>query len=76
MGELPLWCGWQAALVLMGCYISKLFEEHNGAGYRTAADRFKAVVHFHGDPRSLRGESQAVGKDWEAVEATRPPEAL
>ena len=63
------WCGWQAALVLMGCHISKLFEEHNGAGYRTAVDRFKAVVHFHGDPRLYEERAKLlakIGKSWPA----------
>jgi hypothetical protein len=72
------WCGWQAALVLMACHVAKWFEEHDGAGYRTAVDKFKAVVHFHGDPRKLFEERAAIlkriGKVWRPAEGS-PEEA-
>ena len=60
-------CGWQAALVLMACHASKWFEEHDGAGYRTAVDKFKAVVHFHGDPRKIFEERYEILKKIEKV---------
>ena len=72
------WCGWQAALVLMACHVAKWFEEHDGAGYRTAVDKFKAVVHFHGDPRKLFEERaeilRRIGKVWRPAEGS-PEEA-